>query len=172
MGNLARLLVVLAAAFCSLATSCESDYVPDAGSGGGDGASGGDGGSGITYEAAGFPSALDRIVIVKADELLDICAGVRLVYPGESMAFGITSPENWSVELAYVTQDAFECEATPFPVDTVMTTSGSGEVRFTVEAGQVYPTKLTIDARLNFTPEQEWVPDTVRMIATEVEVSF
>ncbi len=168
MGNWARILVVALAAASSLATSSEDDYRPDAATV--DGAGGGDGGSGVTYEAAGIAAALDRIVIVKADPSLDICAGVRLVHPGESMAFGITAPDTWAVELAYVTHDAYDCAAVPFPVDTVMSTGGSGGVTWTIDAGEIYPTSLDIDVTLEFTPEEEWVPDSVRMVADDLPV--
>jgi hypothetical protein len=167
MGNWARLLMVVLAAVSSLATSMEDDYRPDAAlHDGGDG----DGGSAVTYEAAAYPTAMDRIVIVKADPYLDICAGVRLVHPGESMAFGISAPDTWSVELAYVTQDAYDCAAVPFPVDTVMATGGSGGVTWSISGGDVYPSSVDIDATLTFTPQQDWVPDSVRMIAEDVPV--
>jgi len=167
MRDWARLAVVMAAAFASLATSMEEDYRPDAASGdGGDG----DGGSGITYSAAGIPAAFDRIVVVKADSNLDICAGVRLAHPGESMSFGITAPETWAVEFAYVTEGAQECAAVQFPVDTVMATGGSGSVTWTVDAGEIYPDTIDIDATLSFTPEQAWVPESVELRASDVPV--
>jgi hypothetical protein len=170
MGNVARLLIIALAALASLATSTDEGAPPDAA--GGDGSSG-DGGAGVVYDAAGMAMALDRIVIVKADPGPDICAAVRLVCPGEGMSFGITAPEGWAVEFAYVTRGAAGCSASQaFPADTVMATGGSGSVTWTVQEQGAYPDKLSIDATLAFSQKPEWVPATVEMRATDLSIRW
>lgn len=122
------------------------------------------------YRAVAVIGALDRIVVVKADAANDVCAILRLVSPAPQGNFGITTPTNWGIELAGVSQGTTGCLDSPIPQTQDYATSGTGSVTFTVPMGQFYPTTISADATIDFDPgtAPPWAPSSVRFLFTDL----
>ncbi len=126
-----------------------------------------------TYAARALIGALDRILITKADPVLDICVMVRLVSPAGIGKLGITLPANWDTEFAFAYPGAADCHTfTEFPQNPVYALAGSGAIDWTVAGGEIYPTEITsVDVTLTFPANQQPIPETVRMAAGNLPVS-
>ena len=144
------LFVIMVAAVASMATSKVEDDPPPSGADAGLVAP--DASAAESYAAYAVVGALDRIRIVKMDWANDVCYGIGLVSPTMQGSFGITVPAGWDVEFAYGALGADSC-GDQVPADPIWGISGTGTVRFDV-GGAIYPTVLTVDARVVFNDER------------------
>lgn len=126
--------------------------------------------SGAVYRVFALVGALDRIAILRADAEADTCGRARLVTPAGGEASGITTPLDWAVEIAGVSEGSSDCFADPTTYPDVESAGGSGEVTFQVAPGMVYPTALSIDATITFdtTTAPAWVPADLAFTVTDI----
>lgn len=126
-----------------------------------------------SYRAVWLATALDRISILRADEVADTCAMVRLVSPGGAGGgIVIAAPEDWAVEMAGISRGSANCFSDTFVAPDVAGTGGAGSVSFSIAPGEYAPTSLSIDAAISFDTADApaWVPEQVELTATDVPV--
>jgi len=107
----------------------------------------------IEYSARLLPTALNRLSIVQADPVRDLCVALLLVSPGTNTTFGVVLPQGWAVERAWSNTPASVCGTFVPPSGASEAQNGTGYVNF--EA--MNPCNVSMDVTLQFAAGQERV---------------
>jgi hypothetical protein len=106
----------------------------------------------VEYSARLLPTALNRLSIVQADPVRDVCVALLLVSPGAS-AFGVVLPPDWAVERAWSNMPASVCGTFVPPAGASEAQNGTGFVNFEAQS----PCNVSMDVTLQFAAGQERV---------------
>ncbi len=115
------------------------------------------GGGNVEYYAFPYFGGLDRLFIRKADYDNNWCTELRLYHPVDVAMWDISTPQNWSVEMASITNSTVGClEPEMLMGETEFAIDGQGSVAFETE--QLCPSELNVDAVLTFDHSMPWSP--------------
>ena len=137
--------------------------------GGAAGAGGAGAGTAVSYSGCNFIGGVDRISVAKRDPARSLCAVIVFADGTSANPSGVTLPQNWKVEFAFITTSVGACELRAPPTGAARSTSQTGTASW--KTGTAAPfTTADVDVVLHFTGDGGAIPDEA-IRATGVDVS-
>jgi hypothetical protein len=88
-----------------------------------------------------------------------------------SPEFAITTPKEWGVAFAQVTNQASDCEQDAMPASmAVAATGGKGDITWDLPAGKFFPCEVNVHVELAFPASEPWVNTTESLNANGIVV--
>ncbi len=124
------------------------------------------------YSAGAYFGGYDHVMFRKADKVRDVCVTLHMLRPSDnSPGFAFTTPMEWGVGNASISDQAADCDGKFQPVgNLVNATGGMGTISFNIPPGGYFPCDVSVHGTLSFPPGEPWVLTTEPLDADMVVV--